>query len=94
MLDTEQISRLDSGHTAHKHIIEMIESGYSIKGIYAHCKKMVWAAEQQMELLLKAENEIDASDATEPKHDAYAVVRNLECEADEPTVLEQTSGAF
>ncbi|KYG76404.1 hypothetical protein [Roseivirga spongicola] len=43
--------------------------------------------------LLKAENEIDASDAPDVKHDAYADVRNLECEADSTDTVAHTSSA-
>lgn len=48
---------------------------------------------RDLESLLKAENEIDASDAPEVKHDAYAVVRNLECEADSTDTAAHTSSA-
>lgn len=44
-------------------------------------------------LYLKAESEIGASDATEPKHGTYAVDGNSECEADSTATSEQTSSA-
>lgn len=93
MLDTEQISRLSAGHTAHEHILEMIDSGQNIDSIRRHCIIMKGAAESQLKLLLKAEKEIVVSDSPDAKHVDLHDVRNLECEADNTPVVENTSGA-
>ena len=42
---------------------------------------------------LNTEKEIVVLDAQAPSDGVYSEVRNSECEADEPKVLEQTSGA-
>ena len=43
--------------------------------------------------ILNTEKEIVVLDAQAPSDGVYSEVRNSECEADEPKVLEQTSGA-
>jgi len=68
MLDTEQISRLDAGHSAHSMIIDMIRKGATLDKIYQHCHSMKSASRKQLKFLLKSENTESVSDESGVLH--------------------------